>query len=33
LKSPEKCGDSCFDFEDLMNFLRLKAGAIKGTLS
>ncbi|MDD4325103.1 MAG: hypothetical protein WC203_07810 [Candidatus Bathyarchaeia archaeon] len=33
LKNPESVGDSCLDFEDEMDFLRLKADAIKGTLS
>jgi hypothetical protein len=33
LKKPEKNGDSCLDFEDSMEALRLKADAIKGTLS
>jgi len=32
LKDPEKSGDSCLDFEDAMDALRLKADAIKGTL-
>ncbi|MGD6807509.1 MAG: hypothetical protein ACQCN4_11190 [Candidatus Bathyarchaeia archaeon] len=32
LSNPEKAGDSCLDFEDAMDFLRLKADAIKGTL-
>jgi hypothetical protein len=32
LTSPEKAGDSCLDFEDTMDFLRLKADAVKGTL-
>ena len=32
LKAPEKSGDSCLDFEDAMDFLRLKADAKKGTL-
>jgi len=26
-------GEECLDFEDAMDFLRLKADAIKGTLS
>ena len=33
LKEPEKDGDCCLDFEDAIEFLRLKADAIKGTLS
>jgi hypothetical protein len=33
LKDPEKNGDSCLDYEDSMDALRLKADAIKGTLS
>ena len=33
LSNPEKVGASCLDFEDAMDFLRLKADAIKGTLS
>jgi hypothetical protein len=32
LKKPEKNGDSCLDFEDAMDSLRLKADAIKGSL-
>jgi len=32
LKEPEKSGDSCLDYEDAMDALRLKADAIKGTL-
>jgi hypothetical protein len=32
LKDPERNGDSCLDFEDAMDFLRLKADAVKGTL-
>jgi hypothetical protein len=32
LTDPEKVGDTCLDFEDAMDFLRLKADAIKGTL-
>jgi hypothetical protein len=31
-KTPEKNGVSCLDFEDEMDFIRLKADAIKGTL-
>jgi hypothetical protein len=30
LSNPEKVGDSCLDFEDAMDFLRLKTDAIKG---
>jgi hypothetical protein len=33
LKTPEKATNACLDFEDTMDFLRLKADAIKGTLS
>lgn len=33
LKNPEKDGASCLNFEDEMDFLRLRADAIKGTLS
>ena len=33
LTNPEKVGNDCLDFEDAMDFLRLKADAIKGTLS
>lgn len=33
LRNPEKSGASCLDFEDAMDFLRLKADAIKGTFS
>ena len=32
LFNPEKSGDSCLDFEDAMDALRLKADAIKRTL-
>jgi len=32
LKRPEKSGEACLDFEDAMDFLRLKADAIRGTL-
>ncbi len=32
LSSPERTGDSCLDFEDAMDFLRLKADAVRGTL-
>ena len=32
LRNPEKYDDSCLDFEDEMDFMRLKADAIKGTL-
>ena len=31
LSHPEKVGDGCLDYEDAMDFLRLKADAIKGT--
>jgi len=33
LKDPEKEGDSCLNYEDEMDSLRLKADAIKGTLA
>lgn len=33
LSNPEKVNDHCLDFEDATDFLRLKADAIKGTLS
>jgi hypothetical protein len=33
LKTPEKTADACLDFEDSMDFLRLKADAIRGTLN
>ena len=32
LSNPEKNGSDCLDFEDAMDFLRLKADAVKGTL-
>jgi hypothetical protein len=32
LRDPEKNIDSCLNFEDTMDTLRLKADAIKGTL-
>ena len=32
LTNPEKVCESCLDFEDVMEFLRLKADAIRGTL-
>ena len=32
LSSPERVGESCLDYEDAMDFLRLKADAVKGTL-
>ncbi len=32
LKNPEKNDNSCLDFEDAMDYLRLKADAVKGTL-
>ena len=32
LTNPEKVDNECLDFEDAMDFLRLKADAIKGTL-
>jgi hypothetical protein len=33
LTNPGKVGNDCLDFEDAMDYLRLKADAIKGTLS
>jgi hypothetical protein len=33
LKCPEKNDGSCIDFQDAMDFFRLKADAIKGTLA
>ncbi len=33
LCNPEKVNGGCLDFEDVMDFLRLKADAVKGTLS
>ncbi|MCL5876792.1 MAG: hypothetical protein M1540_03165 [Candidatus Bathyarchaeota archaeon] len=32
LKDPEKTGQCCLDFEDAMDFLRLRADAVRGTL-
>lgn len=32
LSKPERVGDDCLDFDDAMDFLRLKADAIRGTL-
>ena len=32
LKDPEKVGDDCLEYEDTLDFLRLKADAIRGTL-
>ena len=32
LNNPEKVNGDCLDFEDAMDFFRLKADAIKGTL-
>jgi hypothetical protein len=32
LKDPEKNGTSCLHYEDELDFLRLKADPIKGTL-
>jgi hypothetical protein len=32
VKDPEKSGDSCVDFEDAMDALRLNVDAVKGTL-
>ena len=31
--NPERSDTSCLEFEDAMDFLRLKADAVKGTLS
>lgn len=33
LANPEKASGACLDFEDVMEFLRLKSDAIKGALS
>ena len=33
LANPEKVNGDCLDFEDAMDFLRLKADPIRGTLS
>jgi hypothetical protein len=33
LREPEKTGESCLDFEDAMDSLRLRADPIKGNLS
>lgn len=33
MRNPEKVGDSCLDYEDTADFFRLKADAIRGTLS
>jgi hypothetical protein len=32
LKDPEKIGDSCLDYEDAMDALRLRADPLKGSL-
>jgi len=32
LKNPEKNGASCLHYENTMDFLRLKADAVKGSL-
>jgi hypothetical protein len=32
LANPEKVGSECLDYEDAMDFLRLKADAIRGNL-
>lgn len=32
IKDPEKEDDSCLYYDDIMNSLRLKADALKGTL-
>jgi hypothetical protein len=33
LKKPEKNISACLDFQDAMEFMRLKADAIRGTLA
>jgi hypothetical protein len=33
LKDPERDANSCLNYEDAMDFLRLRADAIKGTLA
>ena len=33
LKNPEQNGSACLDFQDAMDFMRLKADAIRGTLA
>ncbi len=33
LYNPEKVDGGCLDFEDVMDFLRLKADAVRGKLS
>jgi len=33
LSNPEKVNGECLNFEDAIDFLRLKADAVKGTLS
>jgi hypothetical protein len=32
LTNPEKAGDSCLDYDDALDFYRLRADAVKGTL-
>jgi len=32
MREPEKCDNSCLDFEDALDFFRLKADALKGSL-
>ena len=32
LKGPERCNGDCLDFEDAMDYLRLRADAVRGTL-
>jgi hypothetical protein len=32
IKNPEKIQDACLNFEDAMDYLRLKADAVKGSL-
>jgi hypothetical protein len=32
LSNPERVGDSCLEYEDAMEFSRLKADVVKGTL-
>jgi hypothetical protein len=33
LSNPEKFNGACLDFEDAIDFVRLKADAVRGTLS
>ena len=32
LKNPEKVGTDCLEYKDALDFLRLKADAVRGTL-